>query len=170
MQIKLEYRMFGLVPYNISPIQQAIQFGHAVVEYGLKYFKTREYQHWAKNHKTFIILNGGTTNEGFGLSMAGSLQEHENYLKKLNIKIAKFREPDLNDTLTAVVFLVDERVFDKKKYPGIFMPSWDKDDYDSTTKVHYRISHKKEYEKWLNTIGGVKNERLRNFLTNFKLA
>jgi hypothetical protein len=28
--------MYGLVPYNISPIQQAIQFGHAVVEYGQK--------------------------------------------------------------------------------------------------------------------------------------
>ena len=31
---KLELRMYGLVPYNISPIQQGIQFGHAVVEYG----------------------------------------------------------------------------------------------------------------------------------------
>ena len=34
-----KYRMYGLVPYNISPIQQAIQFGHAVVEYGLAHFK-----------------------------------------------------------------------------------------------------------------------------------
>lgn len=29
----MEYRMYGLVPYNLSPIQQGIQFGHAVVEY-----------------------------------------------------------------------------------------------------------------------------------------
>ena len=28
--------LYGLVPYNISPIQQGIQFGHAVVEYLLK--------------------------------------------------------------------------------------------------------------------------------------
>ena len=34
MSSKLELRMYGFVPYNISPIQQAIQFGHAVVEYG----------------------------------------------------------------------------------------------------------------------------------------
>ena len=34
MKQKLELRMYGLVPYNISPIQQAIQYGHAVVEYG----------------------------------------------------------------------------------------------------------------------------------------
>ena len=33
----LEYRMYGLVPYNISPIQQGIQYGHAVVEYIDKY-------------------------------------------------------------------------------------------------------------------------------------
>ena len=30
----LELRMYGLVPYNLSPIQQSIQFGHAVVQYG----------------------------------------------------------------------------------------------------------------------------------------
>ena len=34
MKEKLELRMYGIVPYNISPIQQAIQFAHAVVEYG----------------------------------------------------------------------------------------------------------------------------------------
>ena len=33
-ELFLEYRMYGLVPYNLSPIQQGIQFGHAVVDYG----------------------------------------------------------------------------------------------------------------------------------------
>jgi hypothetical protein len=33
-EMYLEYRMYGLVPYNLSPIQQGIQFGHAVVDYG----------------------------------------------------------------------------------------------------------------------------------------
>jgi hypothetical protein len=73
----LELRMYGLVPYNISPIQQGIQFGHAVVEYSQKIqsFKSgilsktetyrnisNQYDEWADNWKTFIILNGGTTN------------------------------------------------------------------------------------------------------------
>jgi hypothetical protein len=35
---KLELRMMGFVPYNISEITKAIQFGHAVVEYMMKYF------------------------------------------------------------------------------------------------------------------------------------
>ena len=29
----LEWRMYGIVPYNISDIQKGIQFGHAVQEY-----------------------------------------------------------------------------------------------------------------------------------------
>ena len=29
----LEWRMYGMVPYNISEIQKGIQFGHAVVEF-----------------------------------------------------------------------------------------------------------------------------------------
>ncbi len=33
-EMYLERRMYGLVPYNMSPIQQGIQFGHAVVDYG----------------------------------------------------------------------------------------------------------------------------------------
>jgi hypothetical protein len=46
---KLELRMYGLVPYNISPIQQSIQYGHSVVEYGLDFFNSDEYQDWARN-------------------------------------------------------------------------------------------------------------------------
>ena len=30
---ELEYRMYFLVPYNLSPIQQGIQAGHALQEY-----------------------------------------------------------------------------------------------------------------------------------------
>lgn len=109
---KLELRMYGLVPYNISPIQQGIQFGHAVVEYAQKHFKDKDYQEWAWRWKTFIILNGGTTN-----SERGSMQKHLVELEKNKIKFATFYEPDLNDTLTAIVFLVDESVFNKEKYP-----------------------------------------------------
>lgn len=112
---ELEYRMYGLVPYNISPIQQGIQFGHAVVEYGLKHFKDPVYQKWAKKDKTFIILNGGTTNTH--PHYLGSLNKHQTMLKNNGIKVVSFQEPDLGHQLTAVVFLVDERVFNKEKYP-----------------------------------------------------
>lgn len=111
MKKRLEQRMYGFVPYNLSDIQKGIQFGHAVVEYQLKFGKNKEYLDWAKNDKTFIILNGGTTNDTSGTINA--LQEE---LNSLGIKFATFREPDLNNALTGVVFLLDERVWNKEKY------------------------------------------------------
>ena len=109
----LEYRMYGIVPYNLSPIQQGIQFGHAVVEYGqfVKGIPPFEaiYDKFARKDKTFIILNGGTTNER--AERLGTMQMNTEKLKENGVLYAEFREPDLNDTLTATVFLVDERVF-----------------------------------------------------------
>lgn len=113
----MEKRMYGLVPYNISPIQQGIQFGHAVVEYSLTYSKTEKYKSWSKEWKTFIILNGGTTN--WRENKRGTLNNHLSTLLSNNIECAWFSEPDLGDQLTAVVFIVDERVFKEDKYPNI---------------------------------------------------
>lgn len=178
MENKLEYRMYGFVPYNISDKQKCIQFGHAVVEYGLKYFKDKNYQKWAKKDKTFIVLDGGTTNNGEephkhvirNESYVGTLQKHHLELKKNKIKVATFFEPDLNDTLTAVVFLVDERVFNRIKYP----------DYINH-ELEYKMKHgiiglsagdndDFEYNLWIKGIGGEQNAFLRTFLKNFKLA
>ena len=109
------YRMYGLVPYNISPIQQAIQFGHAVVEYANEYFHDHDYQSWSHDDKTFIILNGGTTNTL--IERFGTLNNYKLELEMKSIKTAHFHEPDLGDQLTAVVFLVDDRVWDRETYP-----------------------------------------------------
>ena len=101
--------MYGLVPYNLSPIQQGIQAGHSFIEYGLNHFNEKEYQDWAKNYKTFIILNGGTTNLNY--DRPGSLNKHANYLESIGVKIARFHEPDLGDQLTAICFILNEKVF-----------------------------------------------------------
>lgn len=157
----LTYRMYGLVPYNLSPIQQGIQFGHAVVDFqwqnadvphtGLAYTK------WSKIDKTFIILNGGTTNNN--PDRLGTLQQYRDLLKMNDVACAEFYEPDLNDTLTAVVFLVDERVFDREMYP----------DFQEDLMVSVNKSMI-QYQKWVERIGGQQNEFLRNFLPKFKLA
>jgi hypothetical protein len=158
MEQKLELRMYGLVPYNCSPIQQGIQFGHAVVDYGqtVKALPPFEklYNEWADNWKTFIILNGGTTNTN--PNKLGTLNKHLKTLKDNNILCQDFYEPDLGDQLTAVVFIVDERVFNKELYPDFVLDlSWNNDD---------------EYKKWVESIGGEKNVFLREFLKQFKLA
>ena len=163
----LKYRMYGFVPYNISEIQKGIQFGHAVVEYGLLYSKTPEYEQWAWEDKTFIILNGGTTNESMIGEYMASMNKTLEALKKNKIKHAAFYEPDLNDALSAIVFLVDERVFDKIKYPDpenkfiLEIP----DGWKFTDK-----KDSKEYEIFDKMIGGKQNIFLRELLSKARLA
>lgn len=171
----LEYRMYGLVPYNLSPIQQGIQFGHAVVEYQQN---TREmkpqidiYNKWAKYDKTFIIYNGGTTNNT--PNRLGSLNLHAKTLEDNNVLTAVFNEPDLGDQLTAVVFLVDERVFNKEIYPDyIGTPyTWPANKKPSEKQYSkWKESNQKNYDSWVEKIGGEKNVFLREFLRGFRLA
>ena len=87
--------MMGLVPYNLSDIQKGIQFGHAVVEYANDHFNDEEYQQWAKNDKTFIILNGGTTNNT--RLKEGTLNLYLNEAIEHGITVGEFSEPDLGD-------------------------------------------------------------------------
>jgi hypothetical protein len=158
---KLELRMYGLVNYQLSGIQKGIQFGHAVVEYGrncegMKKMKAL-YKEWADNWKTFIILNGGTTNTKTSIEDGmpfGSLNKHLLTLQDIGVPVATFHEPDLGDQLTAIVFIVDERVFNKGKYPDIiFMDEFE-------TNWATEISDD-EFNKIM---------RLREFLSAFRLA
>lgn len=152
-----EYRMYGLVPYNISPIQQGIQFGHAVVEYGLEFSETPEYQTWAKRDKTFIILNGGTTNNTAFIK--GTLNNHYFTLTDRCIRVGEFHEPDLGDQLTAVVFLVDDRVWNKVAWP-------DFDDDKDIAETYYEWKMKfAETEREADQI-----VFMRDFLKQFRFA
>ena len=153
MKNNLEKRMYFLVLYSLSGIQQAIQAGHAALEYAHKYGNTPEYIDFIENYKTWIILNGGTTNSKTRLSTAreiddGALDEtplgtmNQHYLSILmfnaqymdfEIKHATFKEPDLNDALTAICLVVDERVFNREDYPDFY--DWSKEYED---EIKYR--------------------------------
>lgn len=182
MENKLELRMYGLTPYQLSGIQIGIQFGHAVVEYGQKFKNNIIYNDWANSHKTVILLNGGTTNHRINKQLPfGTLNQHLLTLNENDIDLATFQEPDLGDQLTAIVFIVDERVFNKKKYPdfGDFLFE-NYEDYINVigdrSKVAYEVinsksnSDQKIYQEWIDIIGGEKNMFLRDFLKNFRLA
>ena len=170
----LEYRMYGLVPYNISPIQQGIQFGHAVVDYGrtvrdIKPFEA-QYNKWADKDKTFIILNGGTTNNN--PERLGSLNNHLYTLQFNGIKVQPFHEPDLGDQLSAICFLVDERVFNRTLYPD-FVPEtlpWSRKKPSEKQLSELEAKNKKNYEHWVEKIGGEQNAFLRDYLKPLRLA
>lgn len=191
MDKDLELRMYGLVPYNISPIQQGIQFGHAVVEYGQNIKKSNSqssklYNEWADKWKTFIILNGGTSNHSVNRYHSndpfyGTMEFNLDTLQSNGVEVATFYEPDLNDMLSAIVFIVDERVFNKTDYPDF--ENWLIDNYDglfnvggTTYQIANRIKESKDkedqkvYQSWIKLIGGEKNVFLRDFLKNFRLA
>lgn len=162
---KRTYRMYGLVPCNLSSIQQGIQFGHAVVEYAQANFTQDDYQKWAKHDKTFIILNGGTTNSRrYKGKYIGSLNEHVKSLSEMCVKTASFYEPDLGDQLTAVVFLLDDRVFDFDKWPSYSGHPYIDETPEATEFCNWKMKFA-DTEAEANQIVW-----LRMWLRNFKLA
>jgi hypothetical protein len=190
MEYNDKFRLYGLVPYQLTGIQQGIQFGHALQEYN-NFVRnnpdtedSKNFKEWSENCKTFIVLNGGTTNDKqVGLDYFGTLNNHVKTLHIMNINYATFREPDLGDQLTAVVFIVPECVYNKKDYPEF----WDWQpvlDYAKPMgKMGQLIALKHNnvddidddiwglYNEWSATVmGDVKWTQLRDFLRGFKFA
>ena len=181
---KLELRMYGFVNYQLTGIQMGIQFAHSIVEYGLENFNTNEYLDWAKYWKTVILLNGGTTNNN--TEKLGTLNQTYNTLLENGVICSSFSEPDLGDQMTAICFIIDERVFNRKKYlefgdwfienHGDFL--FDRmiqpnkldrmrlEGYFETTDDE---EEKKFYKEWVDYVGGDKNVFLRDFLNPRKV-
>jgi len=187
MNKELEKRMYFFVPYNISPIQQAIQAGHAALQYARVNFNSLEYMDFVDNWKTWIILNGGTTNNGHDEDgvFLGSLNQIADQLDIFtNVSVARFYEPDLNDALTAVCFICDERVFDYEKYPDfkeyfIVESSFAHVSFADDRRLSYdelKQKHPGAFIEWTKTLGsgdigiGKKNVFLRELLKGKKLA
>jgi len=185
----LEKRMYFFVPYQLTGIQQAIQSGHAALEYSIKYENDEEFIDFVYNWKTWIILNGGTTNSKVKPN-TNYREDKEPYLGSLDniahqvifnkVKYSLFTEPDLNYALTAVCFIADERVFNYEKYPE-FDNWFCVQEYPDDTKekqasyITYapELRAKEfptEYNRWVEHIGGERNVFLRELLKGKKLA
>lgn len=152
-------RMYFLTMYNISDIQKGIQCGHCVEQYARKYGNDIEYQNYVDFDKTWIILNGGTSNNS--IENPGTLQIHLETIKELGIKYATFNEPDLNDALTAICFLVEESTIAIPKLDD-FIKSYDVSLDDVFADFFYA-------EKYYQTYGE-KNLKLKEFISQFRLA
>lgn len=159
--------MYHLVLYSLSPIQKGIQCYHAGMEYAYQQgIDNPEFQQWIKNDKTVIILDGGSSNQSgkdyySKEPYTGTLDIHLQTLRSIGIPVAAFYEPDLNNTMTALAFLVDEKVWDKKLYPPItinrpyLLP-------EAEIKKNEEALEEEEY--------GSKAAFLRQFLQQFRLA
>ena len=129
-----------------------------------------DYLNWAKYNKTFIILNGGTTNTN--PERLGTLNRHMETMREAGVLLQEFHEPDLGDQLTAVVFLVDERVFNKTLYPD-FIPEtlpWGRKKPSEKELAELEARNAENYKYWVEKIGGEKNAFLRDYLKPLRLA
>lgn len=107
------------------------------------------------------MLNGGTT-----LDLNNIMDE----LKEKEIAFAYFQEPDLDDIVTAIAILVDERVYDKDKYPDY--NEW-KNPSDIVMDIFTKMGTNKQNEigaDWVEFIGGNENVFLRELLATKPLA
>lgn len=176
----LELRMYFFVPYNLSPIQQAIQAGHAALEYAWKYRDSLYFRNFVTNWKTWIILNGGTTNEkrDFVGDPKGTLDQIGDQLLKNNIQFSFFHEPDLNDTLTALCFICDERVWDRENYPDFidYVSEWKNLTIQESIGLKVipyekvKENHSDLYDGWTKMMGGEENIFLRDLIRDKRLA
>lgn len=153
----LRYRMYNLVLYNISPIQQGIQVAHSIVEYSTAFFNTIQYQRWAQVDKTIMVMNAGSTIK---------LKEKMDYLIDNQLTdLSFFKEVDLDNAITAVSFLVDERLWDKEKYPD-GPPS----SLIGSDGVVLSVMHTWNEAAYINSIGGEKNYLLKKFIDTLRFA
>lgn len=178
----LELRMYFFVPYQLTGIQQAIQAGHSSLEYAHYFGNTELFKDFIENWKTWVILNGGTTNEGRDLDdiPIGSLNQIKDSLIHNEIQFTFFNEPDLNDALTAVCFICDERVFNRKDYPDFKQYFLDivSERFGDGEANRLLISNEEQliaanpdnYQLWVEFLGGEKNVFLRNLIKDKKLA
>lgn len=198
----LEWRMYGIVPYNISDIQKGIQFGHAVQEYNNLMFETISnieeedqevefiidgFNKWREEDKTFMVMNGGTTNDDFNDKFYGTMNIRLEELRKIDIPIGLFREPDLGNQITGIVFLADERCFKKRLYhfdneEALFYPDFKdflinkigtkliKDTMISNIGSTIEKVFNEEYNQWIEIIGGEKNVALRDLISKLRFA
>lgn len=100
-----ESRMYFFVMRQLNGLNKGIQAGHAAVEYSLKYGRKNVYQHFAKHHKTFILLDGGGSQD-----MLARMAELEHF----GVEYAPFYEPDLNNSLSAIAFIVPASIYGMK--------------------------------------------------------
>jgi len=156
MEEKTELRFYSLVLYSLMPMQKGIQTQHTTAEYTLKYNFDDVFVEWARNHKTTIVLDGGTSNSGnetrYGYpKQKGGLEILVDEFDSIGVRYSVFYEPDVNYSLTSIGMILPDQVFNTRKYPGF--KSWLQERYGRDYKSYmYNSPETSEYDEWLDTL------------------
>jgi hypothetical protein len=108
-----EQRACAIVMRHLSGIQKGIQADHAGDELAIKHWENPQFQRWIRKDKTLYVLEANTGDQ---------LMQAYKELKKLNVPLSLFREPDLYNIVTAIRFIMDEPVWNAEKYPDGLEP------------------------------------------------
>lgn len=155
----MEYRMYCLVLRQLSAINKGIQCTHSCLEYAQAFYDNEDYQKYIQEDKTLIMLDGGTSPE-----MEAVISE----LQNTGVDFSWFEEPDLNNLVTAISFIADERVWDRKKYPSLEDFTKSKIAYNEENRIVYS-----EYGielEWRELVGGMNNVKLIEILKDKRLS
>jgi hypothetical protein len=121
--IQLEQRMYTLNKMYFMGIQAGIQSLHSVADYVFKYSDQEDLIRWATKDKTVIVLVGGFSNDLMlkqdPTDPVWGMNHALHQLEQRGIKHAAFYETMANNCLSSIAFLVDERVWNRKKYPDV---------------------------------------------------
>jgi len=186
-EIKFDLKMYFFIAYQLKNLHGGIQAGHSALRYVRKYYKT-DPRVWdfIDNHETWIILDGGTTNHSIGKDDVpiGTLNQIYELLIDNGISVTYFSEPDLNDAMTAICFICDERVWNYKDYPEFidyminviecdtkhYLANYDFISIKTKNKEELQQMYPEQYNIWLKNLGGETNLFLRELIKGKKLA
>lgn len=160
MENKLKYRMYCIMLRHLSGINKAVQANHSSVEYIWKYKDVEHIKQYIEEDKTTIMVDGGTHQD--------MVEIHKRF-EEAGIHHTYFIEPDLNDCMTAITVVADERVWDRKNYKSYrdFVDSCMIEDGLNPMLSSIRPGY---IEQWYEYIGGEKNSILMEILQNKKLS
>lgn len=150
------FRMYFLILRHLSGVNKAVQSSHSSFEYSLKYINNEDFIKYAANDKTIIMLDGGTHQD---------MVESQKILEENGINHAYFLEPDINNSMTSICFLVEDSIYDREKFKTY------EDFYDEYLENYGYIREDINlYDKWIESIGGKQNEFIHNLIKNKKLS
>ena len=132
--MKEELRFYSFCNMYISHIQAGIQTGHMSDNMSVKYLlnttlknnvfleKKKVHEEWIRNHKTYIILSGGDSDEIYRINGLLNGMCHTDVLA---LPVGSFNEPGLNNMMSCCGVVVPERYFKAVKIKASDDSNWD---------------------------------------------
>ena len=118
---ELEYRAYFFGNMYFSQIQQGIQSAHALTEMYNYYPNNPILTEWGQNHKTMILLNGGSS-----VDLQRTFVGLENVCSYLKLPCSQFHEDaSVNFALTCIGVIVPSYIYDKKYYEYVDMGTYE---------------------------------------------